>query len=139
MHSPVASLQLENFSSHLSKQFPHGNALLTQASALACLQPPLCKPLSGSSKTTCERQELHVLSKPGLMFSTSSLIFLCADYCLTFLERQPETPANFYGILKPHICLIYLQLPFPRASCFSCHSSFRTVCIEYELSTASLP
>lgn len=45
------------------------------------------------------------------MFSTYSLIFLRADYCLTFLEKQPVTPANFYGILKPHICLIYLLLP----------------------------
>ena len=54
-----------------------------------------------------------MLSKPGLMFSTYSLIFLRSDYCLTFLERQLETPANFYGILKPHICLIYLLVTSP--------------------------
>lgn len=113
MRSPVASFQLENFSRPLSKQFPHGNAWLPQASALARLQLPPCQPPRGSSKTTCERQELHALSNPGLMFSTYSLIFPCADYRLTFLERQLETPANFYGILKPHICLIYLLLPSP--------------------------
>lgn len=65
------------------------------------------------SRTTRECQQLCVLSNPGWMFSTYSLIFLRADYCLTFLERQLEAPANFCDTLKLHICLIYLLLPSP--------------------------
>lgn len=96
--------------------YPNSSPVLTplpRASALACLQPLCCWPQRGSSRTTRECQQLRVLSNPGWMFSTYSLIFLSADYCLTFLERQLEAPANFYDILKLHICLIYLLLPSP--------------------------
>lgn len=115
-----ASFHPENFSSHSSKPFPCAHT------APACLQLLYCWP----HRTTQECQQFCVLPNPGWMFSTYSLISLRADYCLTFLERQLEAPANFYDILKLHICLMHLLLPSPRASCFSCHSSFHAGCRE---------
>lgn len=78
--------------------YPNSSSVVTplpQACALACLQLLCCWPQRGSSRTTRECQQLRVLSNPGWMFSTYSLIFLSTDYCLTFLERQLEAPANF--------------------------------------------
>lgn len=93
---------------------PCGNTLLPLPQPLLLLLQLLCCwPQHGGCRTTQECQQLCVLSNPGWMFSTYSLVFLWADYCLTFLGRQLEAPANFYDILKLHICLIYLLLPSP--------------------------
>lgn len=110
--------------------------------------PSLCSCLSAaSSLPTPARQQQNNLWMAGAScaFKTRLDVFnilphfpMCRLLSNISGKAAGDSSQFLWHFKAPHMFNISTT-SFPRASCFSCHSSFHTVCIVYELSTASLP
>lgn len=137
MCSLTASSQPENFSSCLSKQFPYDNASPPQASAFACLQLPFCWP-EWQQQINLWIPRASCAFKARLdVFNVFSHFPACRLLSNISGKAACDSSQFLWHFKATHMFNISTT-SFPRASCFSCHSSFHAICIEWVIYSVTI-